>query len=212
VHLELTQILVCPHCGPPNGLVAFVDRMVERRIVEGRLDCPVCERRHAVRDGTVLLGDMAEAGAEGTGRDVAASTASAADGDAASMAAALLGPPEGREILLLCGGAESVAPAIADLRPEAAVVSFGLRSTARHPRVYPVVPSGAGDHLPFRSGTFSGAVLAGDRPDLASEITPALGAGARLVVLAPHGVRPDRDAPALRELASDSRAWVGVRA
>lgn len=200
MHLELTQILICPHCGPPNGLVAFVDRMEERRIVEGRLDCPVCERRHAVREGRVLLGDAPEESGAG------------ADDDEAPMAAALLGTPEGPEILLLCGGAQSIAPAIADLRPEASVVTLGPGSTARHPRVYPVIPSRGGEHVPFRPGTFGGAVLTGDRPDLVATVAPILAAGARLVVLAPRGARPDRVTPALRELAADARAWVGVRA
>lgn len=206
MHLELTQILVCPDCGPPNGLIAFVDKMEERRIVEGRLDCPVCERRHAVGDGIVLLGDAGEE-SEAGGADV-----ETADGDAAPTAAALLGPPEGPEILLLCGGAQSIAPAIADLRPEAAVVTLGSGATARHPRVYPVIPSRSGEHLPFRPGTFGGAVLTGDRPDLVAEVAPSLAVGARLVVLAPGAAAPDRAAPALRELVSDPRAWVGVRA
>lgn len=205
MHLELTQILVCPHCGPPNGLIAFVDRMEERRIVEGRLDCPLCERRHAVRDGMVLLGDAAEEGAGVGGPE-------AADEHPAPTAAALLGPPEGPEILLLAGGAQFLAPAIADLRPEAAVVTLGPGSTGRHPRVYPVMPSRGGEHLPFRPGTFGGAVLTGDRSDLVAEVAPTLAAGARLVVLAPRGARPDRSVPSLRELAADSRAWVGVRA
>lgn len=210
MNLELTQILVCPHCGPPNGLVAFVDRMEERRIVEGRLDCPVCERRHAVREGRVLLGDVAEEGAGGAG--VEAAGVEAAGDDPANTAAALLGPPEGPEILLLAGGAQSIAPAIADLRPEAAVVALGPGSTGRHPRVYPVIPSHGGEHLPFRPGTFGGAVLTGARSDLVAEVAPTLAAGARLVVLAPRGARPDRAAPSLRELAADARAWVGVRA
>lgn len=213
MHLELTQILICPHCGPPNGLIAFVDRLEERRIVEGRLDCPVCERRHSVREGRVLLGDGAEgadSGAEGAG--VGVRGAEAASDDPAATAAALLGPPKGPEILLLAGGAESSAPAIADLRPEATVVTLGPGSTARHPRVYPVIPSHGGEHLPFRPGTFGGAVLTGGRPDLVAEVVPALAAGARLVVLVPHGLRPDQAALSLRELASDARAWVGVRA
>ncbi len=200
MHLELTQILICPHCGPPNGLVAFVDRMEERRIVEGRLDCPVCERRHAVREGRVLLGDAADESGAG------------ADDDAAPTAAALLGTPEGPEILLLCGGAQFIAPAIADMRPEAAVVTLGPGATARHPRVYPVIPSRSGEHLPFRSGTFGGAVLTGDRPDLVAEVAPSLAVGARLVVLTPGAAVLDRAAPCLRELAADARAWVGVRA
>ncbi|MFW6090108.1 MAG: hypothetical protein ACODAB_10165, partial [Gemmatimonadota bacterium] len=117
MHLELTQVLICPHCGPPNGLIAFVERMEERRIVEGRLDCPACERRHAVRDGIVRLGDAADDGVDGAG------DAGDAGDDRAPTAAALLGAPEGPEILLAAGGAEFLAPAIAGLRPEAAIVS-----------------------------------------------------------------------------------------
>jgi hypothetical protein len=202
VHLELTQVLTCPHCGPPNGLIAFVDRMEGRRIVEGRLDCPVCERRHMVRGGTVLLGEAAEVGGDAAGDDLA------------PAAAALLGLPEGPEILLLAGGAESLAPTIADLRPEAAVVTFGAAPTAPHPRVYPIVPApgeSAGPHLPFRAGSFAGAVLTRAGSDLVADIAAGLEAEARLVVLAPREGAAGHGAPLLRELASDARAWVGVR-
>ena len=203
MHLELTQILTCPHCGPPNGLIAFVDRMEERRIVEGRLDCPVCERRHVVRGGTVLLSETVEVGGD------------PADDELAPAAAALLGPPEGPEILLLAGGAESLAPMIADLRPEAAVVTFGAAPTAPHPRVYPIVRApeeSAGPHLPFRAGSFAGAVLTGAGSDLVGDVAASLEAGARLVVLAPREGAPGHGAPLLRELASDARARVSVRA
>ena len=213
MHLELTQILVCPHCGPPNGLIAFVDRMEERRIVEGRLDCPVCERRHVVRDGTVRLGELAEEG--GDAAEDGGGTAGAGGEDRAATAAALLGPPEGPEILLLAGGAEPLAPAITELRPDAAVVTFGAAPAARYPRVYPVVPAPGGPewpHSPFRPRSFGGAVLTGTGPDLAFDVTPGLEAGARLVVLEPGENAPADAARSLRALAADARAWVGVRA
>lgn len=218
MHLELTQILICPHCGPPNGLVAFVNRMEERRIVEGRLDCPVCERRHAVREGRVLLGDGVVERGDTADDEPAPEAGRATVGprlpDAAPTAAALLGPPEGAEVLLLAGGAEPLAAELADLRPEAALVTFGPAPAGRHPRVHPVVPSAAGSagsYLPFRPGSFGGAVLTGGWPDLPAAVAPALTPGARLVVLAPRDGTPGRAGPPLRELASDARAWVGVR-
>ena len=211
VHLELTRILTCPHCGPEHGLIAFVDRMEDRRIVAGRLDCPVCERRHTVREGTVFLGGDAPDDGEVPSGDAALEGLP----EPATTAAALLGPPRGPEILLLAGGAEPLASTMADLRPHAAVVTCGRARSEKHPRVYPVVPSRAGSvgsHLPFRAGSFGGAVLTGGAPGLVSGVVPALEEGARLVVLAPRVGAAGVAARSLRELASDARAWVGVRA
>lgn len=218
MHLELTGILVCPDCEGENGLVAFVDRMRERRIVEGRLDCPVCERRHFVRDGVARLGGGREL--PGTVRAAPPRRTSSADlggiEEPAVVAAALLGPAEGPEILLLTGGAGVLAPAVARLRPEAAIVTWGAEPPEPHPRVHPVVPASADALLrpPFRFGSFAGVVTAGsgvgagaDREALARVLAP----GGRLVVLAPSNEPRDPAGEVLREIASDARAWVGMR-
>lgn len=218
MHLELTGILVCPDCEGENGLVAFVDRMQERRIVEGRLDCPVCERRHVVREGVARLGGDGER----TDAVRAAPPRRASSPDLAGIeepaivAAALLGPADGPEILLLTGGAEALAPAVARLRPEAVIVTWGAEPPEPHPRVHPVVPASVDWSLrpPFRVGSFAGAVTAGSgvvagagRQALARVLAP----GGRLVVLAPSNEPGDPAGELLHEIASDARAWVGKR-
>lgn len=217
MHLELTGILVCPDCEGENGLVAFVDRMQERRIVEGRLDCPVCERRHVVRDGVARLGG------DGERPDAVRATPSrrtspdlAGIEEPAIVAAALLGPAEGPEILLLTGGAEVLAPAVARLRPEAVIVTWGAKPPEPHPHVHPVVPASTdwSLRLPFRVGSFAGAVTAGTGVDAGAgreALARVLAPGGRLVVLAPSNEPRHPAGELFHEIASDARAWVGKR-
>lgn len=213
MHIELTQLLTCPSCGPGHGLVAFVDRMEARRILEGRLDCPRCERRHVVRDGVVVLsGDDAESGADGSSSrgEEAASVVDVPE--PAGTATALLGPPEGPETLLLLGAAGALAAAIAEGRPTAAVVTWSPVVPGAHERVHPVVPGGRTGTLPFRSSVFDGVVLTGAEAPLLAEATRTLKTGRRVVVLGPGEAVGGEEVASLRELAADPRAWVGVRA
>ena len=220
MHLELTEILVCPDCGPGHGLIAFVDRMEDRRIVEGRLDCPMCESRHEILDGAVRLGRT-----PGTQPPVDPSTGEPPVGDpepppqAGAMATALLGPPEKGEVVLVAGAARVLASQIAEQRPDAAILSYespGLASgdVRTHPRVYPVVSApGRGSGLPFRAGGLDGAVCFGVEAERLEPIAQALSVGGRLVVLSPS---PDALASlsalqGIEELAADARAWVGSR-
>lgn len=201
MHIELTELLCCPRCGPPHGLIAFVDRMEERRILDGRLDCPMCEDWHAIREGTVYLDPDLDRAVEDTA-DLSA--------DAATIAAALLGPPDGPEILLLAGAAAVLGPEVADLRPEATVVTWGPLPARRHGRVHPVVP--ADDAAPrLRPGRLDGAVLAGAAGAWLTALGIAFAPSAHVVVLDPEPGLAVPDAARLTELASDSRAWVGAR-
>jgi hypothetical protein len=191
--------------------------MEDRRITAGRLDCPMCETRYPIRDGVVRLdeakgGTGAPATREGA-PDAARSRSSVPvlPAEAAALAAALLGAPEGPETLLLAGAAAGLGPEVAELRPEAVIVAWGPAPQTRHLRVHPAVPSGATPVPRLRPAGLAGAVLAGAAGRWASAIAPAIGAGGRLVVLAPgSGFDPPADA-GLEELASDARAWVGAR-
>ena len=203
MHIELTELLCCPRCGPPHGLIAFVDRMADRRILDGRLDCPICETRHAVREGIVYLEAEDDASTDPSG-------ATPPGPDAAETAAALLGPPENAEILLLAGGATRIGPELADLRPDAAVVAWGPPPVSRHERVFPVVP-GWERRPRLRPGRLDGAVLTRDDEEWLTDFGQALATGARLVVLDPNPALAVPAEARLTELASDARAWVGVR-
>lgn len=203
MHIELTELLCCPRCGPPHGLIAFVDRMADRRILDGRLDCPICETRHPVRDGIVYLETEGGATTDPSG-------ATPPGPDAAAIAAALLGPPENAEILLLAGEATRLGPALADLRPDAAVVALGPPPVSRHERVYPVV-SGWERRPRLRPDRLDGAVLTRAEEKWLTDVGPAMVAGARLVLLDPDPALAVSAEARVTELASDARAWVGVR-
>lgn len=202
MHIDLTQILTCPFCGPGHGLVALVERMEERRILEGRLDCPICERRHALRGGVVLLDS-------GRGGSAAAFDPGLDGPEAGATAAALLGPPRGRETLLLAGGARGLGAAIARLRPEAEVVTFGPPPASAGSRLHPVVAEAALGAPPFRGGSFHGAVLHGADREWLETIARSLRPGAHLVVLSPGPGFRTPEGNVLAELAADERAWVG---
>lgn len=176
--------------------------MERRRIMAGRLDCPMCEGRHAIRDGAVYL-EPGRPRAEPPTADLPA--------DVAALAAALLGAPDGPETLLLAGAAALLGPELADLRPEAALVTWGPLPENRHDRVYPVVPadSTAPRLLP---GRLDGAVLAGTQEAWLAPLSAALAPAAHVVVLDPEPGLSVPDTARITELASDPRAWVGARA
>lgn len=205
MRLELTEVLACPHCGPDHGLIAFVDQVDGRRITTGRLDCPICEQRHPIRDGVVYM-----RGSDST--DVAGSTCTPTDSGMAELAAALLGAPTGPEILFVGPGLASVATALADMRPLASVLAYADPLPESHERVHWIVPA-TGVPLPMRSARLHGVVVVGTDSVEPAEAGRILVPGSRLVILAPGPEVPAfLPAGSVRELASDSRAWVGVRA
>ncbi len=204
MRLELTEVLACPGCGPDHGLIAFVDQMDKRRIVTGRLDCPNCERQHPIRDGVVYLDGADPA-------DVHDSGGTPETQDVAELAAALLGAPTGPELLLVGPGLPSVANSLADLRPLASVLAYADPSAEPHERVFWIVPI-PGAPLPLRSARLHGAVVMGTASIDPAEAGRILVPGCRLVILTPEAEAPvfSQVGP-VRELAADSRAWVGVR-
>lgn len=213
MQLELTELLVCPRCGPPHGLIAFVERMESRRIDAGHLDCPICEERHAIIGGTVWFGVASPSPGEAGCRTSAPPGDAPADA-AAATAAALLGAPAGSETLLFGPGAVTLASPAADLRADARVISFGAAPSPAHGRVHSLVLHGGGDvpvGLPLRDRSLDGVVLRGDPIAWLTEAARVLRTGARFVVLDPGAetVFP-QDTP-LQILAADPRAWVAVR-
>lgn len=204
MRLELTEVLACPRCGPDHGLIAFVDQMDGRRIVAGRLDCPSCEKRNPIRDGVVYLcGSNSE--------DLRVSTCVPTDSGLADLASALLGTPNGPEIILVGPGLASEAALLADMRPLASVLAYGEPLTQQHDRVHWIVP-GSGAPLPVRSARLHGAVMVGVDSIDPAEAARVLAPECRLVILTPGPETPAfLPGASVRELAADSRAWVGVR-
>lgn len=235
--LELAEVLDCPDCGASAGLVAFVDRAEERRIVEGRLGCPLCEIEVPIRRGTMRF-DLSDAARRATpgastvppAANARAATAAAAGPRAGEAAletalrlAALLGVSDRAGIVVLLGPRLAVhAPAIARLGDRLEVLVWLPDPDDRSPPaavdiedlvagVDPLL--GAAPHRwPVRSGVLHGIALAAPMALPMSEIARCARPGARLVVETPTSADLDGLAASeFAEVASDSTVWVGER-
>ena len=234
--LELAEVLDCPDCGASAGLVAFVDRAASRRVIEGRLGCPLCEIEVPIRRGAMRfdLSDAARRAATGSGtvrpeaaapETVAAPAGSAgvAAPDAALRLAALLGVSDRAGMTVLLGpGLAPYAPAIARLGDRLEVLVWLPDGDDRSPPpavaiedlvagVDPLLGA-APDRWPVRSGALHGIALAAPMALQLSEMTRCARPGARLVVEAP--TPPDLDllaASDFAEVAADRTVWVGER-
>jgi len=116
--IELVDSLRCVNAHEDTWLVAGVTRMDGRRIVEGKLGCPVCRREYPVRDGVARFA--------GTLSDPESSRLTPAPASAteerAMRAAALLGLTDAGGIVVLGGSWADCADAIAELSPSHVVV------------------------------------------------------------------------------------------
>lgn len=220
--IELAEVLDCPDCRVSAGLVAFVDRAASRRVIEGRLGCPLCEIEVPIRRGTMRF-DLSAA--EGPAPSPLSRDAGEGDPEAAVRLAALMGvtDPAGG-VVLLGPGLTAHAPAVARLGDRLEVLAWwsapGDPSTA--PASLPLEELAAGvdplcgaapDRWPVRSGALHGIALAEDLAALLPEITRCVRPGARLVVENP--TRADLAALAgsgFAQVASDPAVWVGERA
>lgn len=203
MHIQLTDILACPVCGPPFGLIVRSDRMRDRHIVEGALACPNCERKFPVLGGVALL-DPAD---ERIGGDTAAA-ADDADPAAAIRIAALLGLTEARGWVLLAGPAAATADAVRGLADNIEVVA-----DARY------APDGSGnrialgDRLPFYDAKLHGIWLSGDSADRwLEEAARTLHPIGRLVTEpAPADYTTRIEAAGMKIIAEQDRTVLAVR-
>jgi uncharacterized protein YbaR (Trm112 family) len=179
MHLTVTDLLVCPHCGPGFGLVLLADRIEERRVLEGWLGCSNCRERYRVTGGFAELqpGKLAGAPRPGAG--------ATSDPGRALRLAAMAGITEGPAFLLVLGSGAVLAPLIAGLVPGLEVITT-RRDLEGWPETAGVSRLGA-DGLPFHTQSLRAVALtAGAENELES--------AARLV--APLGRLVLEEAPA----------------
>lgn len=204
MRLELSELLACPRCGPPRGVVVSVDRMERRRVLEGFLSCPECEARFPIRGGVIEFGPGADP-APGAGRDEQ-------DSEDALRLAALLDLGEGGGFVLLGRGLSGVAPAVAELAPGVELVSLvdapSAEAAARVNRARGVSEAS----LPLRDGRLRGAALVGGGGGALAEAARAVRPGGRVVVLRPAaGIASAASGLPLDVLASEPAAIVAAR-
>jgi uncharacterized protein YbaR (Trm112 family) len=179
-HIELVDLLRCPHAHAESWLVATAERMVGRDIVEGQLGCPVCEAVYPITGGAVLF-------------TPATAAEQRAEGDDVLRTAALLNLAEPGGVVVLVGAWSVYA------RPLANIVDAHVLVIDPSDRVEGVSAIYADGGIPLAAG--AARAVATDAPDA---VVLALRPGGR--ILSPAAVRVP---PGVRELARDQRHWVG---
>ena len=220
--LELAEVLDCPDCGASAGLVAFVEQAESRRVVEGRLGCPLCEIEVPIRHGTMRF-DLSDAACRAAPGDGIGRPSGETAPDAALRLAALLGVSDRAGMVVLLGPRLAAqAAAIARLGDRLEVIVWLPDPGDRSPPATVAVEDlaagvdpllGAAPHRwPVRSGALHGIALAAPMALQLSEITRCARPGARLVVETPTPADLDSLATSeFTEVASDATVWVGER-
>lgn len=114
---------MCPACRPGQGLVARVDQLEGRRVVEGFLGCPNCEARYPIREGVVRFED--EGASPGAGEPPGDPS------ETATVVAALMGlEKNGSGYVLLGHGLARVAGLVASLAEGVEVVALARAGEA----------------------------------------------------------------------------------
>jgi uncharacterized protein YbaR (Trm112 family) len=188
VHILLTDVLCCPRCGPEHGLIVLADRLVERRVLEGRLGCANCRASYPVRGGTadLRLAVSGESASEPAGDDGQTTGGSPDTGDdeAPVRIAALLDLGGGPTMVLLAGAAAAHAAGVARLVPDVEVIALdlpgappeGVSALRADPRT-----------LPFRSYSLRAVALGAGSTTPPAEGLRLLAVGGRLLL---EGVLP----------------------
>lgn len=234
--LELAEALDCPRCREAFGLVAFVAEAEGRRVLAGRLGCPLCEVEYPILEGAIDFADPEvdrETGAQAepaTGVATGEGPPSAASpppdtGELPLRLAALLGVGERSGIVVLLGpGLGAHGPAVARLAERAEVISWlpepveGDGSATGYELAdleagFDPIRGAAPSRWPIRSGFLDGVALGPDVDAPLEEAIRCLKVGARLVIVgAETAAWAELGERGVRELARDGTTWVGERA
>ena len=208
--LELSEILACPICGPPQVMVAVVHESRGRRVVSGFLGCPACDARFEIVAGVVYFSPPAES--------VNREPVGPLPADSATLIGAVLELHMGSGHVLLGAGLEGLAPAVAALAGSWEVVSLGRGAAEEAEGIENSAPlsrliTGTGKPLPLLPGRIgAAAVHGGESADEIRHVAAALREAGRLAILSPGPTAPeDLGEAGLEVLAADARVIVGAR-
>ena len=202
MHILLTDILVCPRCGPGFGLILLADRVEARRVLAGVLGCANCRERYTIADGGANLGAV-----PGLPDD---------EGDEASLMrlAAMLGVTHGPAFVLLVGPAAGQATALSALLEDVEVVAaaYDVPVTPSQDREGLSVLGFDGARIPVAGYRAQGVALTGAAAALVEEGARVLAATGRLVLdPAPADAEERLSAAGLRVLARQDDTVVAGR-
>ena len=213
--LELSEVLACPACGPPQVMVAVVHESVGHRVARGFLGCPACNARFSIEAGVVdLIRESDEPAAPGSPGASPPVPGPESD-DEAVLVGAVLDLARGGGRVLLGPRLAGIAVAVGALAERWEVVSLVDARPAEAPgsdRISRLIVPAVG-RLPLLRGRFGAAALAGDPDaDRLREVAAALAPLARLAIVAPGaGVVSAMQEAGLEVIAADERVAVGSR-
>ncbi len=210
--LELSEILACPVCGPPQIMVAVVHESESHRVITGFLGCPACDARFEINSGMVHFSPAD--GIPGPEAMARAPVGPLPEGSA-TLIAAVLELQRGSGYVLLGPGLEGLAQAVAVLAERWEVVSLGRRAAEATEDLASLsrLITGESEPLPLLPGRFDAAAMHGDvGADEIRHVAATLSQAGRLAIVSPGPAA----AEALREaglgvLAADARVIVAAR-
>ncbi|HVX38642.1 MAG TPA: hypothetical protein VHB25_03630 [Gemmatimonadaceae bacterium] len=190
MYLPLVDSLRCPKVHAETWLVAQIERIDDRDIVEGVLGCPECLAEYAIHDGVVRFDERAHR----------APFVAPAEEDALRLAAAL-DLTDARMTAILHGRWGACAPIIAGLSPAHLLLVNPPEGIASGDGVSIIV----GDDVRIASASMSAAAFdATATPSQIAAFRAAVKGGGRFV--GPSDVPIPGE---LTELARDESIWIG---
>jgi uncharacterized protein YbaR (Trm112 family) len=194
LHIELIDLLRCPAPHAESMLVLTAERWDGRRVMEGKLGCPVCREEYAIRDGVAVFAGLRDAAGSPTHPE------SDARPDAVLRLAAQLDLREPGAVVILLGQYAGLAEGLSDLAQARCIVVNAPGAAG---------PDGAslfiGDRVPIARGQARAAAVDAANARLMTGIEPALRSGGRVVAPADTPVPRDWEV-----LARDEHEWVAT--
>lgn len=156
---QLTELLICPRCGPGFGLVLRADQVEQGRVLDGFLGCSNCRMLYPVVRGVADLRHPPRSRSRLRARGAPPPTSRDASEPDSLRLAALIGVARGPALIAVAGGLAGRAGELAAFLP-------GVEVVALAPRFHSGPPLGAShlmasERLPLRDGSLAGIALAG---------------------------------------------------
>jgi uncharacterized protein YbaR (Trm112 family) len=191
--IELVDLLRCPTPHEDSWLVASVDRMENRIIVDGVLGCPVCLAQYPIRSGVLYFvpaDPPPPVGVDGNPDD-------------AMRLAAALALTEPRVVAVLSGRWTAQAPLIRALSPSRLILLNPVSEFSLDDGISAIMS----DTAPFALASVNAiAIDENSGPNIIETLVRALQPGGRALGPATVGMPAE-----INELARDSDVWVGEK-
>jgi len=191
VYIEFIDLLRCPEPHEESQLVAALNRVDGRHVIEGKLGCPVCSAEYFIRDEVAIFDDTS-----------AFPPAVLLDDNAAMRISAFLDLIAPGKIVLIAGDFTRVAASVAE---SSGARVIALNSPSSTHLIDDVAEIRASSRLPLASKSLDGIALdeSHSTPELLTEAARLLKPGGRLYTKSSTPLPPQ-----FRELAAGDKELV----